>query len=711
MREKLPQYLWATGISLCLGFGSVACTVTGLGLETELLPLAIGLLLTAAVCCAVLRLRHGGKLLLAAAAAVTLLALNSIEFLDQLYGILGHIGAYYRRAYGLELPEILQKADALSHQLPLLWIGALVTGTCCTLMLRRYPIALAVFLSLIPVASCFVVTDTVPQLLWLCVWLFGVILLLMSHPVRMRDGREGAQLTTLLSLPVALALVLLTVLVPQKGYDRPPIQIGALEDFFSRFQLPFVGQTSTGELVVNFAGHEPDRLDLTLIGNRKLRATPVMELEGDLTGIVYIRGRDRIGYTGTSWEAQPDRQELFAGIPSIWIRETRHLELRLLTHRKMRFLPYYPDTAKTLLGGMVPNEDRVTDYSYDCVVLREDWKARWRREAEIGSGFVQMGGAADSRYLQLPEQTRAAAQDLLGQIPMEDVTDLVALADRIGDFVQNSAKYDLDTDRMPSDQQDLAIWFLTQSETGYCVHFATAATVLLRAAGIPARYTEGYLTEMKAGEVTMVREEMAHAWVEYFVPGIGWVILDPTPGAGAAGDPTQAPTEPSATEPTETEPSQSETTRPTQPEPTEGPTAGTEAPPTEPAVDTVGPAPEPPQWLAPLLTGLLIALAVIAAAVGQWQLRRRYVLRKLYRGKTNAQALARYREVARLSKLCRRPVAKELTELAQKAAYSQHKLTAGELSALDRHLQECVTFLKTKNLFHRILHRLLWAAY
>ena len=53
------------------------------------------------------------------------------------------------------------------------------------------------------------------------------------------------------------------------------------------------------------------------------------------------------------------------------------------------------------------------------------------------------------------------------------------MAAAIADYVRQSASYDLMTDRMPADQTDFAIWFLEEGTTGYCVHFATAATMLL----------------------------------------------------------------------------------------------------------------------------------------------------------------------------------------------------------------------------------------
>lgn len=72
---------------------------------------------------------------------------------------------------------------------------------------------------------------------------------------------------------------------------------------------------------------------------------------------------------------------------------------------------------------------------------------------------------------------------------------------------------------MPSDQQDFASWFLTQSDTGYCVHFAAATAAMLRALDIPARMVTGYLVDAKADawvEVTgenATRGRSTTAWV------------------------------------------------------------------------------------------------------------------------------------------------------------------------------------------------------
>src|SRR5205814_8379510 len=76
--------------------------------------------------------------------------------------------------------------------------------------------------------------------------------------------------------------------------------------------------------------------------------------------------------------------------------------------------------------------------------------------------------------------------------------------------------------------------FVFDKKRGYCEYFASAAAVLLRLQGVPARYVTGFSMDAAArvGGHYVVRESDAHAWIEAWIPGRGWVEADPTP----AGD-------------------------------------------------------------------------------------------------------------------------------------------------------------------------------
>ncbi len=86
------------------------------------------------------------------------------------------------------------------------------------------------------------------------------------------------------------------------------------------------------------------------------------------------------------------------------------------------------------------------------------------------------------------------------------------------------------------------------SRRGYCEHFATTMVVLLRVAGIPARLVEGYLPgERDAAGVETIRRSQAHAWVQVWFPGYGWVDFDPTAGVGQPQAIAPGPPLPTAT--------------------------------------------------------------------------------------------------------------------------------------------------------------------
>jgi transglutaminase-like putative cysteine protease len=89
---------------------------------------------------------------------------------------------------------------------------------------------------------------------------------------------------------------------------------------------------------------------------------------------------------------------------------------------------------------------------------------------------------------------------------------------------------------------DLVAWLDDEESenfrTGYCEQFAAAMAVLGRAVGIPSRvvwgFTPGTVEEVNGSDLIVVRDRNAHAWVEMWMNGFGWVRFDPTPRADGA---------------------------------------------------------------------------------------------------------------------------------------------------------------------------------
>lgn len=80
------------------------------------------------------------------------------------------------------------------------------------------------------------------------------------------------------------------------------------------------------------------------------------------------------------------------------------------------------------------------------------------------------------------------------------------------------------------DAESFLDYFLFEGREGYCVHFATAFALLARVEGIPVRYAQGYRLSDAFGSNVTVYSNMAHAWPEAYIDGVGWMTFEPTAG-------------------------------------------------------------------------------------------------------------------------------------------------------------------------------------
>jgi transglutaminase-like putative cysteine protease len=111
---------------------------------------------------------------------------------------------------------------------------------------------------------------------------------------------------------------------------------------------------------------------------------------------------------------------------------------------------------------------------------------------------------------------------------------------RIGHYLLSNYTYD---EHPPLRRYPLEA-FLFTDRRGYCEQFSGAMTLMLRMDGIPARVGVGFKPELfdAATSTWTVRAADAHAWVEVFFTGIGWVSFDPTPATHALGSGSSATT-------------------------------------------------------------------------------------------------------------------------------------------------------------------------
>ncbi|HHX13212.1 MAG TPA: transglutaminase domain-containing protein, partial [Clostridiales bacterium] len=139
----------------------------------------------------------------------------------------------------------------------------------------------------------------------------------------------------------------------------------------------------------------------------------------------------------------------------------------------------------------------------------------------------------------------------------EDLSQISNKISYIKDYLNVNTQYSLSPGRLPYGK-DFVEHFLYENKIGYCSHYASAATLILRIMGVAARYVEGYSVGMEdintsnnldnklineysnngnasysVGQVELsVRDYNAHAWVEVYIDNCGWIPVEFTPGSG-----------------------------------------------------------------------------------------------------------------------------------------------------------------------------------
>jgi len=81
-----------------------------------------------------------------------------------------------------------------------------------------------------------------------------------------------------------------------------------------------------------------------------------------------------------------------------------------------------------------------------------------------------------------------------------------------------------------ADAADYLDYFIFENPYGYCNYFSTTFVLMARAAGIPARHVQGYRIPVEQDGRTTITSDMAHAWPEAYIEGVGWIAFEPTPG-------------------------------------------------------------------------------------------------------------------------------------------------------------------------------------
>lgn len=665
MKRKAPVFLESAALSILGAWGAVGCLTSAFSL-TVAKPQGMMLLWIcwALLCACLLGHRWGAAALLALGAVGAGFLWRDGQFGRQLLSLLGVLARAYDAGYGWGIPPALQ-VERLTTDLPVTVLGMILVFGISFAVCRRKGTALAVLLLLAPLACCLVVTDTVPGEAFLFLLLLSLCLLLLTDGVRRENGPQAGRLAAIALVPLLLGLGLMFHFYPRQTYVNTS---QALREklLTTVAELPRRLGEQGFEWLTGLG--KKQRVELSNLPDQQLLGIPVATLTADRDVSVYLRQQDYDVYTGAAWESTPDRQDTLAGTGE----ELGTVTVRPLNAQSALLLPAFPDGQTLLSDGAAGSGQNQWEYS---VMLRS------------GS----MGAFPGQQWLELPEQTSPRAKELLQSLPGEKET-VEQTVQLVADYVRNAAAYDRGGTSMAPGETDFALWFLEQGERGYCVHFATAAAVLLRSAGIPARYVTGYRVEAIAGQTVQVTTDHAHAWVEYYnYHTWTWNILEATP-ADESLPPTQ--TVPETTLSTQPEP---------QTQPTTAPTAGATQPSDLPQPVT---APEE-KWTLPVWIPVTVLVLTLFWALTEAQrlLRIRLRRKKQTEGSANQRSAACFQELELLLRLLKRSMPEEVEQLAEKALFSQHTLTREELGLFITCQMACRRALRQQVWWKKLLYR------
>ena len=325
--------------------------------------------------------------------------------------------------------------------------------------------------------------------------------------------------------------------------------------------------------------------DFDDLNDLKLSDTVMLEVTADEHESLYLRGFVGSEYNGSGW-FETEGSELYKHSDALywnhkegmygqnWLASATQVldekavkkqhTMTIETKGADRHFYYTPYEMTSLTDGGVPvlTETMLTDSS----INPEGWSGQKKYEFTTLENQVKrypslvsqlqksQSSKSYEQYLINESHYNAFVYDTYAEVP-DDVAKLLdnhlkaysaavqqgekhlnyTLAKQIIlDYLNKNVTYS-EAIAQRGDDADFVTDFLEISKSGYSVHYASAAAMMFRYYGIPARYVEGYLMtpdkvkSAKDGSTVSVTGKDAHAWAEYYQDGIGWIPFEVTP--------------------------------------------------------------------------------------------------------------------------------------------------------------------------------------
>jgi len=351
--------------------------------------------------------------------------------------------------------------------------------------------------------------------------------------------------------PFAAFFAVISLFIPAK---KTPVELQWLDGMLADAAAYFES--------IHFENAMPDKLSMLsthvrsrrtrLGGDRRLKDTLVFVVESP-DNSVYLRESIKEQYTGREWRERDNKSFTAVSGKSIALKsmdETAGWLSEDYFVKNVITVTYNDFRTKTVFAPMRAKRINFdTDKRIKCLVDQdgiilspkylqknlsyhvEMYNPRWedgkladllRKSSDISAGPIY------DLYLQLPENLPQRVRELALNVAAS-ASNRFDKVKALENFLSSNYEYTLNPGSVPKDR-DFVDYFLFDSKKGYCTYYASAMAVMARAIGIPARYVEGYHLPYKPEKGTeyYVTKKQAHAWVEVYFEGVGWLMFEPT---------------------------------------------------------------------------------------------------------------------------------------------------------------------------------------
>jgi transglutaminase-like putative cysteine protease len=431
------------------------------------------------------------------------------------------------------------------------------------------------FLLLIVFITACLISVFSPFWLWYGLFFVSLALILLKQLLKVRGGQtQGRALaaTGVGIVALTIATFLLYAMIFGLGSYEKPVFVSNIEsNLFDVAERLFYGSDTTNNL--------PEG-DFTKISALKLTDEAALRITMSQPESLYLRGYVGSVYTVSGWEGLAKKELYHKGNLFYWLHKDgfygfSQLALAAKTAEEVNdndyltvsvtvigaknkyiYTPYEyvvatDSGALYRIGDLAPDQrdfDNKDTYTYETLTNQV------KKSASLAQILSSMSDGGDvnvssylkdesyyrefvyENYLEVPSSDRKLFKATLGSYDngQGNHADYGVAMQSILDYLLNNVTYDKNVSASPKGE-DFLTYFLVDTAKGYAIHYATAAALMFRYYGIPARYVEGYIVTpedvegVKAEEQITLTGENAHAWVEYYQDGVGWVPFEVTP--------------------------------------------------------------------------------------------------------------------------------------------------------------------------------------